>query len=83
MISLQGINLSETFKLTKDQCYFSPNGRYIANASQYRLVVREYETLQIVSVLTCIDTIDKVIWSPNSKMILTSSFKRSVSQVYF
>ena len=78
----QGINLSETFKLTKGQCYFSPNGRYVANASQFRLVVREFETLQIVAVLTCIDTIDKVAWAPNSKSILSSSFKRGVSQLW-
>ena len=77
-----GMNLSETFKLTKGQCYFSPNGRYIANSSQFRLVVREFETLQIVSVLTCIDSIDKIVWAPNSKTILSSCFKRGVSQIW-
>ena len=78
----KGINLSETFKLTKSQCFFSPNGRFIANASQFRLVIREFETLQIIGVLTCIDSIDKVIWSPNSTMVLTSCYKRGVSQIW-
>lgn len=78
----KGMNISETFKLTKGQCAFSPNGRFIANASQFRLVIREFETLQIIGVLTCIDSIDKVVWSPNSAMVITSCFKRGVSQIW-
>lgn len=56
--------------------------RYIANASQFRLVLREFETLQIITVFTCIDTVDRVLWSKNSKLILTCCYKRNVSQVW-
>ena len=76
------INLSETFKLTKGQVFFSPDEKYVANASQYRLVVRDFETLQIANVYTCIDSIDLVKWSPNGKLILVSCYKRNVSQLW-
>ncbi len=35
----------------------SPDGRYIATAVEYRLIVREVETLRVVQLFSCLDCI--------------------------
>ncbi|KAL3896901.1 MAG: hypothetical protein SGCHY_003771, partial [Lobulomycetales sp.] len=36
-------------------CKFSPNGRFLAAIVQFRLVIRDAESLALVSIFSCID----------------------------
>lgn len=75
------MNFSEAFQQTKYLVRFSPDGRYIASCSQYRLVVRDVQTLQIVNLHTCLDPVQQLIWSPDSQFIMCAMFKRGIVQV--
>eukprot|EP00741_Cyanophora_paradoxa_P000029 tig00000057_g27.t1 len=61
---------------------WSRDGRYLAVAVEYRLVVRDVETLQIVQAFTCQDAISEVEWSADSKYILCALYKRSLVQIW-
>ncbi|XP_065195356.1 WD repeat-containing protein WRAP73-like [Sycon ciliatum] len=76
------MNFSESFKHSNFLCQYSPNGKYVASASQHRLVVRSVSTLQIEHLFTCNDVIQELEWSPDSALILCGMFKRSLIQVW-
>ncbi|CAH1774533.1 unnamed protein product [Owenia fusiformis] len=76
------MNFSELFKQTSGICRFSPNGKYLANVVQYRLIVREVSTLQITQLYTCLDAIQKIEWSSDSLFILCGMYKRGLVQVW-
>ncbi|MGH0163040.1 UNVERIFIED_CONTAM: hypothetical protein FKN15_044234 [Acipenser sinensis] len=70
------MNFSEVFKHSNQLCRFSPDGKYLATCVQYRLVVRDVNTLQILHLYTCLDQIQQhfesetqdlagIEWSPN------------------
>jgi hypothetical protein len=48
----------------------SPDGAFIAVAVEYRLVIREAESLKVVQIYSCLDKIHSVAWSPNSKCVV-------------
>ena len=75
------MNFSEAFQQTKHLVQFSPNGVYLASCSQYRLVVRETKTLQIIHLHTCLDPVQYFSWSPDSLFIMCGMFKRGIVQV--
>lgn len=75
------MNFSEAFQQTKYLVRFSPDGRYIASCSQYRLVIRDVQTLQIINLHTCLDPVQQLIWSPDSQFIMCAMFKRGIVQV--
>ncbi|KAL0217988.1 hypothetical protein RCL1_008836 [Eukaryota sp. TZLM3-RCL] len=60
---------------------FSPDGLMIASAYRQRLVVRKCDTLEQVIVFPCQDHIQKIEWSPDSKLVLCGCFKRSLVSV--
>ncbi|KAK2165292.1 hypothetical protein LSH36_52g03026 [Paralvinella palmiformis] len=76
------MNFSELFKQTAYLCKFSPDGRYLANAVQYRLIVRDFKTLQIQQLFTCLDAIQHIEWSSDSQFILCGMYKRGLVQVW-
>ena len=80
-ISGSSMNFSEAFQQTKYLVQFSPDGRYIASCSQYRLVIRDVQTLQITNLHTCLDPVQQFIWSPDSQFIMCAMFKRGIVQV--
>ncbi|KAM5140389.1 WD repeat-containing protein WRAP73 [Mantella aurantiaca] len=76
------MNFSEVFKLSNQLCRFSPNGKYLASCVQYRLVIRDVGTLQILQLYTCLDQIQHVEWSSDSMFILCAMYKRGIVQVW-
>ena len=77
------MNFSEAFQQTKHLVQFSPDGNYIASCSQYRLVIRDMTTLQIVNLYTCLDPVQYLQWSPDSLFLMCGMFKRGIVQVKF
>ncbi|KAM8831088.1 WD repeat-containing protein WRAP73 [Synchiropus picturatus] len=76
------MNFSEFFKQTNQLCKLSPDGKYLATCVQYRLVVRDLETLQILHLYTCLDQISHMEWSSDSQFILCAMYKRGLVQVW-
>lgn len=52
-----------------------------ASCVQYRLIVRDVSTLQILQLYTCLDQIQYVEWSSDSLFILCAMYKRGIVQV--
>ena len=61
---------------------FSPDGRLVASAAAYRLVVCEVATLEIVQIFSCADVIEHVDWSFDSIYVVCGIFKRGLAQVW-
>ncbi|XP_040501605.1 WD repeat-containing protein WRAP73 isoform X2 [Ursus maritimus] len=76
------MNFSEVFKLSSLLCKFSPDGKYLASCVQYRLVIRDVNTLQILQLYTCLDQIQHIEWSADSLFILCAMYKRGLVQVW-
>ncbi|GAX85762.1 hypothetical protein CEUSTIGMA_g13177.t1 [Chlamydomonas eustigma] len=76
------MDFSETYKCSGPQPTFSPDGRYVAAAVEYRLVIRDAETLAVVQLYSCLDRIDHFQWSPNSMYILCGLFSRAIIQIW-
>ncbi|XP_042650568.1 WD repeat-containing protein WRAP73 isoform X2 [Tyto alba] len=76
------MNFSELFKLSGLLGRFSPDGKCLASCVQYRLVVRDVNTLQILQLYTCLDQIQYIEWSSDSLFILCAMYKRGVVQVW-
>ncbi|XP_049609478.1 WD repeat-containing protein WRAP73 [Syngnathus scovelli] len=76
------MNFSEVFKQSNQLCKVSPDGKYLATCVQYRLVVRDVITLQILNLYTCLDQISHMEWSSDSQFILCAMYKRGLVQVW-
>ncbi|XP_073089166.1 WD repeat-containing protein WRAP73 isoform X3 [Manis javanica] len=76
------MNFSEAFKLSSLLCKFSPDGKYLAACVQYRVVVRDVSTLQVLQLYTCLDQIQHIEWSADSLFILCAMYKRGLVQVW-
>ncbi|XP_030278015.1 WD repeat-containing protein WRAP73 [Sparus aurata] len=76
------MNFSEVFKQSNQLCKVSPDGKYLATCVQYRLVVRDMSTLQILQLYTCLDQISHMDWSSDSLFILCAMYKRGLVQVW-
>uniref|UniRef100_A0A3Q3AQ84 WD repeat containing, antisense to TP73 n=1 Tax=Kryptolebias marmoratus TaxID=37003 RepID=A0A3Q3AQ84_KRYMA len=76
------MNFSEVFKQSNQLCKVSPNGKYLATCVQYRLVVRDVSTLQILQLYTCLDQISHMEWSSDSLFVLCAMYKRGLVQVW-
>ena len=76
------MNFSELFKVTSRQCSFSPNSEYVACVNQYRLIIRASTSLEIINLFACIDTIETIEWSADSRFILAGLIKRHAVQVF-
>src|SRR4051794_9472717 len=76
------MDFTDLFKQSLYLCRFSPSAKYLATASQRYLVIREATTLQIVLMITWSDTIQNVLWSPDSEIILIASYKTGKVTIY-
>ncbi|ETP35808.1 hypothetical protein F442_16138 [Phytophthora nicotianae P10297] len=61
---------------------WSPCGRYLAAASGNRLAIRDALSLQIVQRYSTVDEVQTLVWSEDSELVLTASFKRAVVQLW-
>lgn len=61
---------------------FSPNGHYLATAVEYRLVVRDAETLQVVTIASCLDRVNHIEWAADSDHVLCACYKRGLIQCF-
>eukprot|EP00899_Mesostigma_viride_P019511 jgi/Mesvir1/27561/Mv07311-RA.1 len=75
------MDFSEAHKLS-GPCDWSPNGRYLATVVDYRLVIREVDSLQVIQIFSCLDKIEHIEWSPDSSMILCCLYSRSIVQAW-
>lgn len=73
---------SETYKVTNQQCAFSPDGCLIASASKKRLYIRETKTVHDIVTFTCQDSINHIEWSPDSLFVLCALHKKGLVQVW-
>lgn len=76
------MDFSESYNFSSILPVFSPNGKYVAAATEYRLVVRDALTTQVVQIYSCIDKISHMHWCPNSNYILCGLVKRAIVQVW-
>ncbi|XP_058498306.1 WD repeat-containing protein WRAP73 [Solea solea] len=76
------MNFSDVFKQSNQLCKVSPDGKYLATCVQYRLVVRDVSTLQILQLYTCLDQVSHMEWSSDSLFILCAMYKRGLVQVW-
>jgi hypothetical protein len=54
------MNFSDLFKQTSQICEFSPNQKYLANVVQFRLIIRDSSTLEILHLFNCLDIINYI-----------------------
>ncbi|XP_048751589.2 WD repeat-containing protein WRAP73-like [Ostrea edulis] len=76
------MNFSELFRQSSQICKFSTDGKYLASVVEFRLVIRDVDTLQIQNLYTCLDTIQHIEWSSDSQFVLCGLFKRGIVQVW-
>lgn len=61
---------------------FSSDGRYIAVAVEYRLFIRDWQTLRVIQLYSCLDKVQHVEWSSDSNYVLCGLYNRSIVQVW-
>lgn len=75
------MEFSELFK-SSHLIEFSPNSKFIANIYNFRLCVRDAQSLQIKKYFTCIDICSKIEWSHDSRFLLALQEKRNLVQIF-
>jgi WD40 repeat protein len=75
------MDFSESYKCSLLPVY-SPDGCFIAAAVEYRLVIREVESLKVVQIFSCLDKIHTVEWSANGKYVLCGLYDRGIVQIW-
>ena len=76
------MDFSESYKFSGPPPAFSPDGRFLATVLDYRLVIREADSLQVVQIYSCLDRIHRVEWAPNSVYVLAALHDRAAVQVW-
>ena len=76
------MDLSEAYPFSGPHPHFSPDGEYVAVVVEYRILVREVDTLRVVQLYSCLDKIQSYQWSPDSKYILCVLKGRPIVQIW-
>ncbi|KAI8088518.1 hypothetical protein BDF21DRAFT_358265 [Thamnidium elegans] len=70
------LSYSNLYKHASYQAKISPNGHYVANGLDNRLVIRDHsDELTVLMVYETPKPIDYIEWSPNSEYILTCNYE--------
>ena len=77
------MDFSEPYKVSGPPPCHSPDGKYVCHTAEYRLIIRETETLRVVQLYSCVDRISAVEWSANSLYVMCTLCARNVIQVCF
>lgn len=72
---------SEAYRYSGSIPAYSPDGRYLATAEDYKLVVRDVDTLQVVQLYSCLDRIKHLEWCCRSEYVLCGLTQRPIVQV--
>lgn len=75
------MEFTEPFKQT-GPCCFSPNARFLAVASEYRLVIRNVLSLKVEHLFSCLDKISYIEWAADSEYILCGLHKKPLIQAW-
>lgn len=76
------VDFSEKTIFTGPHPCFSPDKKHVALAQDFRLVIRDVETLAVVGLFSCLDRIEALAWSPSGEHILCGMYKRGTVQVF-
>lgn len=76
------MDFSEAYRASDPPPCFSPDGRYLATVVEYRLIIRDVETLRVVQLYPCLDRIDAVEWAPGSAYVACGIFARAIIQIW-
>ena len=79
---LPSADFSETYKRTGPPPTFSPDGRYLATAVDHRCVIRDAESLEVLSISQCVEHIDRVEWSRDGDHVLCAQYRVGVVQCF-
>jgi hypothetical protein len=75
-------DFSEVYRSNGPSPAFSPNGRYLATAVDFRLVVRDVDTLNVVQLFSCLDKIQHIEWAADSDYLLCGLYRRAMVQAW-
>ena len=76
------MDFSEAYPFSGPHPQFSPDGEYVAVVVEYRILVREVDTLRVVQLYSCLDKIQSYQWSPDSKYILCVLKGKPIVQIW-
>ncbi|EFJ50847.1 hypothetical protein VOLCADRAFT_73435 [Volvox carteri f. nagariensis] len=76
------MDFSDAYRYSGPVPAFSPDGRFVASVAEYRLIIREVETMRVVQLYSCLDRVDSIEWSANSIYVLCGIFSRGTIQVW-
>ena len=68
--TLKSCASSEVYAYQGPQPVYSPDGRFIASAQDFRVVIRELERLSAVEVISCLDKVRRLAWCARSSHLL-------------
>eukprot|EP00879_Flechtneria_rotunda_P025966 GHRR01027631.1.p1 GENE.GHRR01027631.1~~GHRR01027631.1.p1 ORF type:complete len:252 (+),score=27.62 GHRR01027631.1:261-1016(+) len=75
------MDFSESYRCSLLPCY-SRDGRHVAAAVEYRIVIREVESLKVVQIYSCLDKIHRIEWSASGNYVLCGLYDRSTVQIW-
>lgn len=77
------MDFSESYKISLGpEPAYSPDGRFLATSVEYRLIIREVESLRVVQIYACLDRVEELSWSANSLYVLCGLPKRGILQLF-
>jgi len=76
------LDFSEVYRCSGPPPTFSPDGRFLATAVDFRLVVRDVETLSVAALFSCLDRITHIEWAADSDRVLCALYPRAMLQAW-
>lgn len=76
------LDFSESYRATGPQPAYSPDGEYLATAVDYRVIVRDVDSLEVAAMFSCVDRVDQLEWAPAGDLLLAALHARGTTQVF-